>query len=299
MRRAILVGLLAGLVAAVVAVQLASAGVVERVRLADPVRQAHGLPPFVSVELGSPDEYERGTASPMSGTWLGPRFEQRDDPQVSGRASIEWSVRFDEAPATGTEQVVVRHLRERLWTRDQRGGVSIEHVVGGRVIGTVPGFYWLMTAGGSDARVEVVAAFPLERNLHAVVHLDFTDPPTDAYVVRGLITASIWNRGQALFALNRIELHGNLAPKVVGVRAVERGRRVRGKVIDRFLDPVLGARVELQRQDGARWTRVARGKTNLRGFYSLRAGRRGAYRVVVNLAGFKAESRALVAGRGR
>ena len=74
---------------------------------------------------------------------------------------------------------------------------------------------------------------------------------------------------------------------------------MRGKVVDRFLAPVVGAPIALERQQGGRWVRVARAKTSDRGFYTLRPGRRGAYRVTVNMGGFKAESRAVLAGRGR
>jgi hypothetical protein len=108
---------------------------------------------------------------------------------------------------------------------------------------------------------------------------------------------SSWNRGQVLVALAGAQLQGNLPPKIVAARSVERGRRVRGKVVDRFLDAVLGARVSLQKSSGGGWTTVSSGKTNQRGFYSLRAKRRGTYRVTARLAGFAATSRTIRAGR--
>jgi hypothetical protein len=83
----------------------------------------------------------------------------------------------------------------------------------------------------------------------------------------------------------------------VSARSVERGRFVRGKVVDRFLDAVLGARVSLERRAGGSWTRVASAKTDRRGFYTLRAKRRGTYRVTARLAGFTATSREIRAGR--
>jgi hypothetical protein len=83
----------------------------------------------------------------------------------------------------------------------------------------------------------------------------------------------------------------------VAARAVGRGRFVRGKVVDRFLDAVLGARVSLERGSGGGWTKVSGGKTDQRGFYSLRAKRRGTYRVTARLAGFTAMSREIRAGR--
>ena len=44
------------------------------------------------------------------------------------------------------------------------------------------------------------------------------------------------------------------------------------------LDSVLGARVTLERSSGGGWTKVSGGKTNERGFYTLRAKRRGVFR---------------------
>jgi len=299
MRRALLVGIFAGLAAVVGAVQLARAEVVERIPITDSIRTGRGLPPGLVIELQSPAEYNRGTFAGSEGSWTGPRYQARNDPAVGGPTKIDWRVSFDDFVTTRPEQVVARHVRQSSWRRDQRGGISITRVVGKRVIGTILAEYSLLNPGGNDARFEAVLAFQLEQNLHAVVHLDLVEPESDDYVVKQSISASTWHRGQALLALSRIRLRGNLAPKIVAARAVDRGRSVRGKVVDRFLAPVVGAPIALERQQGGRWVRVARAKTSDRGFYTLRPGRRGAYRVTVNMAGFKAESRALLAGRGR
>ncbi len=294
-----LVGLVAGLTAAAWAIQLAGAGVVERIRITDSVRTARGLPPGLVIELASPDEYNRATFTGMDGTWTGPRYQARNDPNAGGTTSIAWRLSYDDFVTASPEQIVIRNVRQSNWRRDQRGGISITRVVGNRVIGTILAEYYLLSPGGNDARFEGVLAFQLEQNLHAVVHLDLLEPDSDSYVVKQSIAASTWNRGQALLALSRVRLRGNLAPKIVAARAVDKGSSVRGKVIDRFLAPVAGAPIALERKQGGSWVGVARGKTSDRGFYTLKAGRRGAYRVTVNMAGFKAESRTLLAGRGR
>ena len=299
MRRALLVGIFAGLAAVVGAVQLAGAAVVERILITDSIRTGRGLPPGLVIELASPEEYNRGTLAGSEGSWSGPRYQARSDPAVSGPTKIDWRVSFDDFVTTQPEVIVARHVRQPTWRRDQRGGISITRVVGRRVIGTILAEYTLLNPGGNDARFEAVLAFQLEQNLHAVVHLDLVEPASDDYVVKQSISASTWHRGQALLALSRIRLRGNLAPKIVAARTVDRGRSVRGKVVDRFLAPVVGAPIALERKRGGSWVRVARTKTSDRGFYTLRPGRRGAYRVTVNMAGFKAESRALLAGRGR
>jgi Carboxypeptidase regulatory-like domain len=294
MRRGAFLGLLLWAAALVAAVQLAGAQVVERIQIADPTRAAHGLPPGLVVELSSPAEYNRETSTGTAGSWIGPRFVARNG-QSSGDSSIDWTVTFDERQGDA-EQIAFAHLR-RGWARDQRGGLSVPRVFGNRVIGTILGYYHLHGFGGTDARFEAVLAFPLEANLHAVVRLELLDPPSDAFVVRD-VTASTWNRGQALLALSGVRLHGNLPPKIVSARTFERGRLVRGRVIDRFLDPVVGATVTLERSRGGGWVRAARSRSTSRGTYSFRAGPRAIYRVTATMSGFRAESRRLRAGRG-
>jgi hypothetical protein len=294
MRRGAALALIVGAAALLAVAQLASAQVVERIRISDATRTQHGLPPGLVVELASPVDYNRSATAPNGGSWNGPAYVARDG-SSSGFSSIDWTVTFDERQGD-TEAIAAAHLR-RGWARDQRGGLSIERVVGNRTLGTILGYYHLHSPGGGDARFEAVLAFPLEARLHAVVRLELLSPPSDAFVVRNIVTGSTWNRGQALLALSGIRLHGNLPPKIVSARTFERGRHIRGRVLDRFLDPVIGAPIRLERMLGGRWARASRGRTGPNGTYSMRPGRRGTYRVTVNLAGFRAESRPLRAGR--
>lgn len=296
-RRALLVVLITGLAALAAWSQIAGAQSVERIRISDPARQQHQLPAGLLVELESPNEYTRAAVVDNSGRWAGPRWEEAGHPENAGLSSLDWSVRFDERQGDA-EQISQASVRHTDWTRDQRGGLSVPHVVGNRNVGTVLGYYVMVSpAATSDARFEGVLAFPLDTNLHALVHFEALDPAADSFFVKGSVAGKAWNRGQILLALSGVRLQGNLPPKIVAARAVERGRFVRGKVVDRFLDAVVGARASLERRSGGSWTKVAGGKTDRRGFYTLRAKRRGTYRVTVRLAGFTATSREIRAGR--
>jgi len=297
MRRfSVVFGLLAGLLALAVGTQIAGAQSVERVRISDPARQAHQLPPGLLVELASPASYNRQSSSGDAGRWLGPHFEQAGHPENAGFASLDWSVSFDQRQGDA-EAVAKANVQHTDWTRDQQGGISVPHAVGTKALGTILGFYVMMRPrADGDARFEGVIAFPLDTNLQAVIRFEALNPPDDSYIVNGSSVASSWNRGQVLVALGSVELQGNLPPKIVAARSFERGRRVRGKVVDRFLDAVLGAQVSLEKSSGGGWTKVSTGKTNQRGFYSLRAKRRGTYRVSVRMAGFTATSRTIRAG---
>lgn len=296
-RRALLVSLITGLAALAVCSQFAGAQALERIRISDPARQEHQLPPGLLVELASPAEYNRQSVSGESGRWVGPRYEERGNPGNAGLASLNWSVSFDQRQGDA-EAVSLANVTHTDWARDQRGGLSVPHVVGNRNLGTILGYYVMVSpSAASDARFEGVLAFPLDANLHAVVRYEALEPSADSFLVKGTVVGKSWNRGQLLLALSGVRLNGNLPPKIVAARAVERGRFVRGKVVDRFLDSVLGARVSLERSSGRGWTKVSGGKTNERGFYTLRAKRRGTYRVTGRLAGFTAVSREIRAGR--
>jgi hypothetical protein len=298
MRRfSVVFGLLSGLLALAVGTQIAGAQSVERIRISDPARQAHQLPPGLLVELASPTRYDRQSSSGNSGRWVGPRFEQVGHPENAGFVSLDWSVSFDQRQGDA-EAVAKANIEHTNWARDQQGGLSVPHVVGTKGVGTILGFYVMMRAPTTgDARFEGVLAFPLDKNLQAVIRFEALDPPDDTYIVNGSSVASSWNRGQVLVALAGAQLQGNLPPQIVAARSIQLGRKVRGKVVDRFLDAVLGAQVSLEKSSGGGWAKVASGKTNERGFYSLRAKRRGTYRVTVSMAGFRATSRIIRAGR--
>jgi hypothetical protein len=296
-RRLLLVALFTGLAALAAWGQVAGAQAVERIRIADTARQQHALPAGLLVELSSPAAYNRQSVSGDSGRWTGPRFEEPGNPANAGFASLDWTVSFDERQGDA-EAIALANVVHGDWQRDQRGGLSVPHVVGNLAVGTVLGYYVMLTpAVAEDARFEGVIAFPLDVNLHAVAHFEALEPPSDSFVVNGSSVASSWNRGQILVALTGIRLQGNLPPKTVAARTYKRGRLVKGKVVDRFLDAVLGAQVSLERRSGASWAKVAGTKTNQRGFYSVHAKKRGTYRVTVRMAGFTAMSREIRAGR--
>ena len=266
---------------------------VERIGIADATRQAHQLPAGLLVELASPTGYERQSTSGNSGRWVGPAYQQAG--QNAGQTTLDWTVSFDQRDGEA-DAIAHANIEHTSWTRDQRGGISVPHVVGTKGVGTVLGYYEMVTPSTpGDARFEGVLAFPLDKGLHAVIRFEALNPPDDTYMV-GSSVASSWNRGQVLVALSGAQLQGNLPPKIVAARSIQRGQLVRGKVVDRFLDSVLGARVSLEKSIGGSWTKVAGGKTDQRGFYTVRAKRRGTYRVSVRFAGYTATSREIRAG---
>ena len=126
-------------------------------------------------------------------------------PNPWGNATIDWEVGYDSRPLD-TERVALANLT-RDWQEDQRAGASIPHVVGGRVVGDIPGFFVLQVERRS-APGELVVAFRLSRDLHAYVRFLLTKPESNDFYVNGSIVASSWNRGQAFVAMSRVRLEG-------------------------------------------------------------------------------------------
>ena len=136
MRRfSVLFAFVAGLLALAVGTQIAGAQSVERIRISDPARQAHQLPPGLLVELASPTPYNRQSASGNAGRWVGPRYAQSGHPENAGFASLDWSVSFDQRQGDA-EAVAKANIEHTNWTRDQQGGLSVPHVVGTKGVGT-------------------------------------------------------------------------------------------------------------------------------------------------------------------
>ena len=287
MRWAALVALAAGVVAALSVAQLAPGQAIERVRVDRPTA---GVPESLYVVVGSPDEYSRQALRGNAGSWIGPQYWLPDNPAVRNNASIDWEVGLDDRPLN-TERIALANL-SRDWPEDQRAGVSVQHVVGRRVVGTIPGVFILQVERKS-APAELVLAFPVAPRLHAFVRFLALRPESDAFNVKGTIVGSSWNRGQALLAMSRVRLDGNLPPSLVTIRIRRKGV-LAGAAVDFHHHAVLGIPVALERRIGGRWLRIAKTRTTQTGGYTFRTTRPGSYRAVATLAGrFSATSRAL------
>jgi hypothetical protein len=285
-RWAALVILAAGVVTALSVAQLAPGLAIERVRVDRP---AAALPDGLFLIVESPDEYSRAALRPTSGSWVGPEYWRPEDPATRNTVTMDWEVGYDERPLA-TERIALANLT-RDWTEDQRAGVSIDHVVGRRVVGTIPGFF-VLQAQRRSAPSELVVAFPVAPKLHAFVRFLLLRPESDDYYVKGSALASSWNRGQALLAMSRVRLEGNLPPSVVSIRARRKGV-VAGFAVDTFHHAVVGVPATLERRVGSGWRRMKTAKTTALGGYNFKV-KPGSYRVRATLAGrFSATSRPL------
>jgi hypothetical protein len=285
-RLAVLATLTAGVLAALTIVQLAPGQAIERVRVARP---GAAIPNSVYLLIRSPNEYSRIALRGNAGSWIGPSYWLPENPAVRNNAAIDWEVGFDERPLN-TERIALANL-SRDWTEDQRAGVSVTHVVGRRIVGTIPGFFILQVERRS-APAELVLALPVAPRLHAFIRFLLLRPENDSFFVKGSILASSWNRGQALLAMSRVRLEGNLAPSLVTIRPRRKGV-LGGFVVDLHRHAVVGIPVALERRRGSGWRRVSTVRSTRLGGYTFRV-KPGSYRVRATLGGrFTAVSRPL------
>ena len=142
-------------------------------------------------------------------------------------------------------------------------GISITRVVGKRVISTILAEYTLLNPGGNDARFEAVLRSSSRR----------TFTPLSISTWSSLRATITWSSSRSPrrpgTAARPCSRSAHPAPRKP--RAEDRGRTygqpwpIRAcKVVDRFLAPVVGAPIALERKQGGGWVRVARAKTSER-----------------------------------
>ena len=190
MRWAAFATVAAGVVTALSAVQLATGQTSDRVRVA-PSPPAASVPDGLFLVVRSPDRYDRASVSGNRGSWVGPGYAPQGAPSPWGNAAIDWEVGYD-TRRLDAERIALANLT-RDWQEDQRAGVSVPHVVGGRVVGDIPGFFVLQVQRQS-APSELVLALPLSREVHAYVRFLLHRPESNDFYVNGIL-ASSWNRG--------------------------------------------------------------------------------------------------------
>ena len=279
----------------------APAEVAEQVRIASAGgRLTQGFRPNVVLAFTSPRDYIRASFSGTEGRWLGPRYTATGDGNVGGDTSISWTLRF----VTGRDgPALARAALVHNWTLDIRGAVSVRHLIGSRVVGTILGHYIVTRAPDPrGAAHEAAMAFAVAPQVFAVLRFELPQPVSDdagaagTFLVKGL-PASVWNRGQAFWALTGVELRGPLPPTRVSARVVGGGSVVRGQVTDTFGHPVPRARVRLERRVGSAWRTVASTRSGPNGAYTHRGiVTRGRYRSVASSGSAAVRSSAVLAG---
>jgi hypothetical protein len=277
----------------------ANAAVLDRVQVGvpgNPVTQ--GFARSLSLSLASPEGFDRGCCyDGMGGEWVGPAWHADDDPSFGGLSAIDWSVEFSKG---NDPALLARAAAWAAWPEAAGAETTVAHIVSGREVGTLPGFYVIDAEPSPGARHQGVVVVYLSRGLYGIALFDLESPWADSsdfphtFVVDGQIP-SVWARAQTEASLAGVKVEGNLPPRYVSAARIR--AHLRGSVRDAFNDPLSHARVRLERK-GSVWRRVARGWTGGRGRYSFTPPRPGLYRVSASFAGVTVRSRAVRIPRG-
>jgi hypothetical protein len=228
-----------------------------------------GFASDVTLTIESPAAY----VAQSPGVWVGPAAQ-------AGAATMGWAVTFRDRAADPATTAAAANTNG--WPLDQKYGISIPLYVGGRLVGTLPGYAVITHSGGdAKARFEASLAVPLGVDAQAVVHFTTPTPATDANLVGGML-ASTWNRGQMFQALSLVRVQGNLPPKTISIRFDRRRSQVFGRVVDPFFNPLVGVAVVEQRWNGSGWRKVSVTRTRPDGTYRVAAAGRRLRAVVVN-----------------
>jgi hypothetical protein len=155
--------------------------------------------------------------------------------------------------------------------------VQVPHNVGGRLVGTIPAF---SVVTQKQAQTEGALSFTFGRDIWMAGRFSALQPQNDNESVGGQGGAA-WNADRMREAIRNVHVDGSLPPAKVSAAA-------RGKVVDVYGHPVMGATVVLQHKSGRAFRKLATGRTDALGRFSLRAKARGVFRVVASLAGSSA-----------
>jgi hypothetical protein len=268
---------------ATLGVAVAAAQETDRVRVGGS-NVTRGFSTALVVTVTTLPDFRRTGFDGNSGGWEGPVCDFAPNPRLSGPISLTWGVGFD-----GDVRSAEEAARENLtfeWTTIESGPAEVTHLVGGREVGTIPGFFVLTDAQSQVGYHESGLGFPLGRGVYAAVEFWSRGNGLEC-TVRGTPVAT-WHRDTARAATRQVRLEGNLPPARVTARA--RSGRVSGAVTDSFGHPEAGIAVRLEKRAGRRWRTVRSGRTTSTGAYSLRTRGSASYRVTATLAGVSARS---------
>lgn len=248
----------------------------------------------VTVSFTAPEGYSINGSGYEN--WKGPLWKSL----VTGNED-ESNLHFDVHPDYTTRSAE-RAARSKLDTemgglptrQVAAGPIAVPHVVRGRKVGVIKGFFLIrqVTKPQYEGWFEAALAFSLGKGYPIpAADVDTTSPDDDSAKRINEMLPSEWNRRIVEQGIRGIAVEGNLAPQRVTARV--QGGRVVGRVTDTVGHAGVDLKVVLERRAGSSWTRVTTSVTNGNGEFALRltglAGASG-IRVTVSLEAAVAHS---------
>lgn len=213
-----------------------------------------GFATDVTVSFTAPDGY--AIAGGGYENWQGPLYSSLATGSDDLESNLHFDVHSDERARTAAQAARNKVGTDMggLPTRHVAAGpIAVPHLVAGRKVGVVRGYYVLrqVTQKDYEGWYEAGLGLPLGKGYPLLAaDVDTTAPDADADKrIRGTLP-SVWNRRVVLEGIRGIAVEGNLAPQVL--TAAVRGRKVTGRALDTLRHPLVRARIVLRGPGGRR-----------------------------------------------
>jgi len=206
----------------------------------------------VTISFTAPKGYKIDAANGYE-NWRGPDFTNLD----IGSSDLESGLHFD--VHTASTRSVERAARDKTGKdmggipteQVEAGPIGVPHIVRGRKVGVIRGFYLVRQStkknyqGWTDAAV----AFWLGRGYPVLVaDVNTTAPSADEYQRIEDMLPSVWNLRVVEEGIRGIAVEGNLAPRTITAHVS--GRRIAGRATDTLGHAIVGANVTLRKPGG-------------------------------------------------
>jgi hypothetical protein len=265
---------------------------IDRVQVGVPGTVTKNFSSSLGLRLTIPSGYARDCCYDfVSGAWVGPAVRYSGDPSRQSQARTEWSVSFKR-----TSQSLAKVAKSAGWTIYPTVSAhkrKVRHVLAGGNLGNLKAYSTIEQQFSPSAKAQGTLVIDLGQKVKAIALFTLLDPSVDSassgsLTVNGL-SASAYNRKAAESMLKSVAIEGSLPISRVKARAI--GGRIAGKVTDIAGQAVGQATVTLERRAGKKWKTVRKGKSTLKGTFSLPATGKGKYRVFAKMAGASARSK--------
>jgi hypothetical protein len=209
-----------------------------------------GFATNVTVSFKAPEGYT--IDSGRYENWKGPVYTY-----LNTGSEAESGLHFDVHSAT--TRSIERAARDKIGTdmggiptkQLEAGPILVPHLVRGRTVGVIKGFFLIREGTREDYEgwIDAALAFWLGRGYPVLAaDVDTTAPSDDSNNRIRDQLPSVWNRRVVEEGIRGIAVEGNLAPRRLTARV--QGRRVAGRVRDSLGHPLVRVKLTVRTPDG-------------------------------------------------
>jgi hypothetical protein len=292
MRARLIFSLCLVLVAAIAAPAQAQDNI-DRVQVGVPGTVTSKFATSLSLKMTIPSGYTRDCCYDfVSGVWVGPDVHYSNNPNRTTQSRTNWEVSFVRSPKS--LKAIATAAGWANYPQISARARKVPHVLGPGKLGTLKSYAVVTQQAAPASKAQAALVIDLGQRVKAIALYTVSDPVYDVDTSGNRLTvngmdSSAWNRHAADLALNSVAIEGALP--ISKVKAKSAGKKVKGTVTDIAGHVVGQATVTLQRRKGSKWKDVRKGRTSLKGTFSLVANGKGKYRVSAKFGGASARSK--------